>query len=188
MEPTASLLVIVGSTRPGRLGLPVAHWFVERAKQDGRFEVDLADLALIALPLLDESAHPRLQQYRHQHTKDWSARVAAADGVVLVTAEYNHGYPAPLKNALDYLHAEWMHKPVGFVSYGGVSAGTRAVQQLVQVVRALRMLPLVESVAMSNPDRFLQAGAFEPDEAARAAAAGLLDAVYDASVTATRRS
>jgi NAD(P)H-dependent FMN reductase len=139
-------MVIIGSTRPGRVGGPVCDWFVDRAKHHGAFDIDVADLAEIALPLLDEPKHPRFGEYEHEHTRRWSARVDAADAFVLVTPEYNHGYSAPLKNALDYLSAEWAYKPVGFVSYGGVSAGTRAMQQLKQVVTALRMTPVMDAV------------------------------------------
>lgn len=140
------LLVILGSTRPGRRGLPVATWFTQHAVADGRFDVELADLAEIALPMLDEPHHPRLRLYTKNHTLEWSAIVDGADAVVLVTAEYNHGYPAPLKNALDYLYHEWRHKPLGFVSYGGVAAGARAVQQLQQVGSALDMVSATTAV------------------------------------------
>jgi NAD(P)H-dependent FMN reductase len=150
-----TLTVIVGSTRPGRAGLPIAQWFVERARAHGGFDVEVADLAEIQLPLLDEPNHPRLRQYLHQHTKDWSARIDRADAVVIVTPEYNYGYPASVKNAIDYLHAEWQDKPVGFVSYGGVAAGTRAVQQLKQVVSTLRMVPVVESVNIAFHAQFI---------------------------------
>jgi NAD(P)H-dependent FMN reductase len=112
----------------------------------GGFDVEVADLAELGLPFMDEPNHPRLRQYAHQHTKDWSATVEAADAFVFVTPEYNYGLTAPLKNAIDFLHEEWAHKPVGFVSYGGVAAGTRAVQMLKQVVTTLRMLPVFEAV------------------------------------------
>ena len=141
-----TLTVIIASTRPGRAGLSIAEWFVDRARRHGDFEVQVADLAEINLPLLDEPNHPRLRRYTRQHTKDWSARIERSDAIVLVTPEYNYGYPAAVKNAIDYLHEEWRDKPVGFVSYGGVAAGTRAVQQLKQVVTTLRMVPVVESV------------------------------------------
>jgi NAD(P)H-dependent FMN reductase len=150
-----TLTIIIGSTRPGRGGLPVARWFAERARGHGGFDVVVVDLAELGLPLLDEPEHPRLRRYTRQHTKDWSAMVEASDAFVLVAGEYNHGYPAPLKNALDYLHHEWRYKPVGFVSYGGVAAGTRAVQQLKQVVTALRMLPLFEAVNIPFYRQFL---------------------------------
>ena len=137
------LTIIIGSTRPGRAGLPIATWFADRARSHGGFDVAVVDLAELDLPLLDEPEHPRLRRYVHEHTKAWSACVDAADAVVMVTPEYNHGYPAALKNAIDYLHEEWQDKPVAFVSYGGISAGTRAVQQLKQVVTTLKMLPVV---------------------------------------------
>src|SRR5215210_5486798 len=120
------LTVIIASTRPGRKGKVIAHWFVERARHDGRFEIDVADLAEIDLPFLDEPKHPRLREYTHQHTKDWSARVDAADAFVAVHPEYNYAINAPLKNAFDFLHHEWAGKPIGFVSYGGRSSGLRA--------------------------------------------------------------
>jgi NAD(P)H-dependent FMN reductase len=140
------LMIIIASTRPIRAGLPVATWFQGRAVEHGAFEVDLVDLAELGLPMMDEPHHPRLRRYTKQHTMDWSARVAAADAFAFVTPEYNHGYNAPLKNAIDYLIHEWAYKPLGFVSYGGVAAGTRAVQQLKQVAVVLKMSPLADAV------------------------------------------
>lgn len=142
------LQVVVASTRPGRVGLPVAEWFRDRAVAHGAFDVELVDLAKVNLPFFDEPHHPRLRQYVHEHTRAWSATVERADAFVFVTPEYNYGFPAPLKNALDYLHHEWAYKPAGFVSYGGVAAGTRAVQMLKQVVTTLKMLPVTEAVAI----------------------------------------
>ena len=171
-----TLTVIVGSTRPGRAGLPIAQWFVERARAHGGFDVEVADLAEIQLPLLDEPNHPRLRQYLHQHTKDWSARIDRADAVVIVTPEYNYGYPASVKNAIDYLHAEWQDKPVGFVSYGGVAAGTRAVQQLKQVVTTLRMVPVVESVNIPFHAQFIdENGEVQPNDVMEQSAGAMLD-------------
>ena len=170
------LTVIIGSTRPGRAGLPIAEWFVERARAHGEFDVQVADLARPALPLLDEPNHPRLGQYTNRHTEDWSAAVAASDAFVMVTPEYNYGYPAALKNAIDYLHDEWKYKPVGFVSYGGVAAGTRAVQQLKQVVTTLRMLPVFESVNIPFHSRFLDdEGRVQADEVMELAADAMLE-------------
>ncbi len=142
------LQVVVASTRPGRLGPAFAAWIADLARRQEHFDVEVVDLAEVDLPFMDEPHHPRLRAYQHQHTKDWSATVDRADAFVFVTPEYNHGYNAVLKNAIDYLHAEWADKPVGFLSYGGVAAGTRAVQQLKQVLAALRMVPVVESVAV----------------------------------------
>jgi NAD(P)H-dependent FMN reductase len=143
-KPTLS--IVIGSTRPGRVGPKFAAWFRSRAISHGGFDVELVDLAQLKLPFLDEPAAPRLHQYIHQHTIDWSHTVERSDAFVFVTPEYNFGYSAALKNAIDYLSQEWADKPVGFLSYGGLAAGTRAVQQLKQVVTALKMIPVAESV------------------------------------------
>jgi NAD(P)H-dependent FMN reductase len=171
-----SLMIIVGSTRPGRVGLPVARWVLEAATASGRFDrIDLADLAAIDLPFMDEPSHPRLRRYEHQHTKDWSARVDAADAFVLVTPEYNYGMPAPLKNAIDYLHHEWTYKPVGFVSYGGVSGGTRSVQMAKQVVTAFPMVPVPSVVVPFVHQHLDQDGVIKPNETMERAAAVMFD-------------
>jgi NAD(P)H-dependent FMN reductase len=171
-----NLTIIIGSTRPGRAGVAIAQWFAARAKDHGGFDVTVVDLAEVGLPLLDEPNHPRLRQYTRQHTKDWSAIIDAADAFVFVTPEYNNGYPAALKNAIDYLHHEWQHKPVGFVSYGGVAAGTRAVQQLKQVVTAVRMLPVYDSVNIPFHAQFLDSdGVLRPNEVMEKAADTMLD-------------
>ncbi|MGN6334169.1 MAG: NADPH-dependent FMN reductase [Motilibacteraceae bacterium] len=170
-----TLTVVIGSTRPGRAGLPIGTWFADRARAHGGFEVQVVDLAELALPLLDEPHHPRLRQYVHQHTKDWSALVDDADAVVFVTPEYNHGYPAALKNAIDYLHEEWRDKPVGFVSYGGVAAGTRAVQQLKQVLGVLKMVAVPEAVSIPFHARLLQDGALRPTPEVEQSADAMLD-------------
>ena len=170
------LMIIIGSTRPGRAGLPIATWFAEYARAHGGFDVTVVDLAELDLPLLDEPNHPRLRQYIHRHTKNWSARVDAADAFVLVTPEYNYGYPAALKNAIDCLHEEWKDKTVGFVSYGGVSAGTRAVQQLKQVVTTLKLLPVVESVNIPFVPQFIdEHGRMQPNAIIERAASAMLD-------------
>ena len=171
-----NLTIIIGSTRPGRSGAPIAQWFAARAKDHGGFDVNVVDLAEIGLPLLDEPNHPRLRQYTQQHTKDWSAIIDAADAFVFVTPEYNYGYPAALKNAIDYLHHEWRDKPVGFVSYGGVAAGTRAVQQLKQVVTTLRMLPVFDSVNIPFHTQLIDSdGVFHPNEVLDQAADTMLN-------------
>ena len=170
------LLIIIASTRPGRIGLPVAEWFVERANAHGGFELDVADLAEPQLPLLDEPNHPRLRQYTKDHSRVWSARADAADAIVMVTSEYNSGYPAALKNAIDFLHHEWRYKPVGFVSYGGVSAGTRAVQQLKQVVTAVAMMPAPTSVNIPFVRQFLgEDGTISGNEVMLQAVSAMLD-------------
>jgi NAD(P)H-dependent FMN reductase len=148
------LLVIIASTRPGRIGLPVANWFMEEAGAHDGFELELVDLYELDLPLLDEPNHPRLRQYTKEHTRAWSQTVDSADAVVFVTAEYNHSYTAALKNAIDYLHNEWHHKPLGFVSYGGVAAGTRAMQALKPVAIALALVPVVAAVNIPFVQQF----------------------------------
>lgn len=170
-----TLTIIVGSTRPGRAGQPIAEWFADRARTHAGFDVEVADLAEIGLPLLDEPNHPRLEQYTKQHTKDWSAIVDRADAVVFVTPEYNYGYPAALKNAIDFLHREWRDKPAGFVSYGGVAAGTRAVQQLKQVVTTLRMTPVFDSVNIPFHAQLIKDGNFEATDLLNQAADTMLD-------------
>jgi NAD(P)H-dependent FMN reductase len=185
------LNVIVASTRPGRVGYPVAQWFTELARAHGGFEVELVDLAEVGLPLLDEPNHPRLGQYVHQHTKDWSASVAGADAFVFVTPEYNFGMPASLKNAIDYLHHEWQYKPVGFVSYGGVSAGTRAVQMTKQVVTTLKMTPVSEAVAIPFVTQFLgDDGTVQANETMEGAAKAMLDELlrYTTALSLLRQS
>ncbi|MDO8213333.1 NADPH-dependent FMN reductase [Conexibacter sp. CPCC 206217] len=142
------LQIIIASTRPGRVGLPVAEWFRDRAEAHGGFELDVADLAEIALPFMDEPNHPRLQKYEHAHTRAWSERVAAADAFAIVMPEYNHSFTAPLKNALDYLHVEWQHKPVGLISYGGVSAGLRAATAIKHPLVALRLVPVTDAISI----------------------------------------
>jgi NAD(P)H-dependent FMN reductase len=171
------LQVFVCSTRPARRAPLVAAWFVEQAQAHGRFDVEVVDLAAVGLPLFDEPRHPRLRQYEHEHTKAWSATVTRADAFVFVTPEYDHGTPAPLVNALDYLVHEWAYKPVGFVSYGGVSAGTRGVQMTKQLVVTLKMMPMFETVAIPFFTRYFNAdtGAFDPGEEQAKAASVMLD-------------
>lgn len=140
------LKIIVASTRPGRKGPAIAAWIDEIARSHPDFEVSLLDLKEINLPFFDEPHHPSLHKYQHEHTKNWSLTIGEADAFIFVTPEYNFGFSAPLKNALDFLFLEWNYKPVAFVSYGGISGGTRAVQMLKQVVTAQKMMPVTEAV------------------------------------------
>lgn len=183
------LQIIVASTRPGRVGATVADWVRDRASAHGGFAVEVVDLAEVDLPFLDEPHHPRLGRYVHQHTLDWSATVSRADAFVFVTPEYNHGYPAALKNAIDFLHAEWQHKPVGLVSYGGVAGGTRAVQALKPVLAALKMVPAVAAVPIPFVATLLDDGGFRPTEALEDGAAALFDelAEWTAALAPLRR-
>jgi NAD(P)H-dependent FMN reductase len=172
------LQIISASTRPGRRGIAVARWVQQLAEQHGGFDVELVDLAEVGLPVFDEPNHPRLQQYTHQHTRDWSATVARADAFVFVTPEYNHSFPAGLKNALDYLSREWADKPAGLVSYGGVSAGLRAATALKPVLAALRMVPVVEAVSVPFFAQFLSDDdEFVPNTELEAGGKAMLDEI-----------
>ncbi len=173
-KPT--LTIVIGSTRPGRVGPKFAAWFRSRAIDHDSFDVELVDLAELNLPFLDEPSHPRLRQYVHQHTIDWSRTVERSDAFVFVTPEYNFGYSAALKNAIDYLSQEWADKAVGFVSYGGVAGGTRAVQQLKQIVTALKMIPVAESVNIPFFTQFIdESGAVRPNDVMTRSADAMLD-------------
>ena len=170
------LQIVIVSTRPGRKGEGVAKWFDARARAHGGFDVELVDLAEVNLPLFDEPEHPRFKRYQHEHTKRWSERVARADAFVFVTPEYNYSAPPSLVNALDYLAHEWAYKPVGFVSYGGVSGGTRSVQMSKLQVTALKMMPIPEAVSLPFFTKMFGAdGTFAPDETQNKAAAAMLD-------------
>jgi NAD(P)H-dependent FMN reductase len=170
------LRIVIGSTRPGRVGLPVGSWIAERAREHGGFDVEVTDLAELDLPMFNEPAHPRLKQYVHQHTKDWSALVDGSDAFVFVIPEYNYGMTAPVKNAVDYLSQEWQNKPAGIVSYGGVSAGTRAAQMLKQVITGLKVMPVPEAVSIPMVREFLdEDGRLKPNEIMESAATAMLD-------------
>lgn len=176
------LLVVIASTRPGRVGPAVAEWFCGAADEHGAFDVEVADLAAVGLPFLDEPAHPRRRAYRHAHTRAWSACVEPADALAFVMPEYNHGVNAPLKNALDFLWWEWHRKPVGLVSYGGVSAGTRAISQLEPTLVALGMTPTTTAVTIPFVRQFVgEDGRMHPNEILRDAAAAMCDELVEAA-------
>jgi NAD(P)H-dependent FMN reductase len=170
------LQIIVGSTRPGRVGSSVAAWFHGLASAHNAFAPQLIELADLALPLYDEPNPPRLARYVHEHTRRWSRTVLAADALVFVVPEYNHGYNAATKNALDFLHGEWRGKPVGFVSYGAAAAGARAVHGLLPVVTTLGMVPSGRHVTIPQIARLVRPGeAFTGNERADEGAGQLLD-------------
>ncbi len=170
-----TLGVVVGSVREGRVGLPIAQWFVERATQHAAFEAELLDLKVINLPIFAERMHPRLRQYESEPQKAWSATVARLDAFVFVTPEYNYSIAPALLNAIDYLSAEWAYKAVGFVSYGGVSGGLRAVQMAKQTVTAVRMVPIVEAVNLPFVAKLVEGGVFKAADVHDTSAAALLD-------------
>ncbi|TDW77950.1 GNAT family N-acetyltransferase [Kribbella pratensis] len=139
------ILVVIASTRPGRLGPAVADWFLQvtaPTTTELDLTIEVADLAKVGLPFLDEPEHPSTGIYHYEHTREWSRRVQAADGLVFVTGEYNFAMPATLKNAFDYLSREWAWKPCLFIGYGNTSAGSRGVQMARGVATSLRMLSI----------------------------------------------
>lgn len=137
----AHIQIIVGSTRPGRVGRKITDWFVGQAQVPTGSTIEIIDLIDINLPMLDEPKSAMMNQYSKDHTKAWSETVSKADGFVFVTPEYNHGPSAALKNAIDFLYKEWKYKPVAFVGYGGMGA-TRAIEHLVGISSELSMFPL----------------------------------------------
>lgn len=171
------LLIVIASTRPGRIGLPIGTWFEGLAREHGGFELEVADLAELDLPLMNEPNHPRLQQYTHDHTKQWAAMVDRADAYVFVIPEYNYSMTAPLKNALDYVQKEWAAKPVGFVSYGGISGGIRAAMMARQVTTALGMYEMQETVSVVGATNLVEDGTFNATEQHERNATAVLDAL-----------
>jgi len=164
MDSPPLIQIVVASTRDGRRGGRVAAWFVAiaRAREDLRCE--LVDLLAWDLPWYRDAVVPPRGEYSDEATIRWAAKVAEADGYVFVSPEYNHGYPAALKNALDLLYAEWNHKPVTFVTYGGSAGGVRAAEQLVQVAVELKMAPLRPQVHIPMAGRiFGRVGSGEVD-------------------------
>src|SRR5690606_835517 len=119
------------------------------------FDVEVLDLGELKLPLMDEPNHPRMQKYEFEPTKKWSQKIEEADAFIFVTAEYNYNYPAPLRNALEYLSFEWNYKPAGIVSYGGVSAGTRAANQLKGDLPTYKVVPVLEAVHIPFYSQFI---------------------------------
>lgn len=170
------LQVVICSTRPGRVGEKVARWFaVEAERSSSSFQVQLVDLKSFELPVFDEPGHPRLGDYVHAHTRRWAQSVRQADAFVFVMPEYNHFPPSSLVNAMTFLSKEWNYKAAGFVSYGGVSGGLRAVQAAKPLLGALRMAVSVEAVAIPNVAGQLNSeGQFVSNDALDAAAGSLL--------------
>ncbi|MEV1332230.1 NAD(P)H-dependent oxidoreductase [Micromonospora costi] len=157
--------IILGSTRPGRNGEAVARWVLELAKQRSDAQFELIDLLDHPLPHLDEAIPPSMGQYTQPHTKRWAETIASYDGFVMVTPEYNHSTSGALKNAIDFLFAEWNNKAVGFVSYGSVG-GARAVEQLRLISGELMMADVRAQVTLSLHSDFENYSVFKPNAAA----------------------
>lgn len=155
--------IILGSTRPGRLGEQVAKW-AEKSLQDFKdTEFELVDITDYNLPLLDEPMPPMMGQYTKDHTKKWSAKIAEADGYIFVTPEYNHSIPGAFKNAVDFLNHEWRNKAIGFISYGS-AGGSRAVEQWRQVAGELHMADVRDQVLLYLGTDFENYSTFKPTD------------------------
>ncbi|MFF2521102.1 NADPH-dependent FMN reductase [Streptomyces liangshanensis] len=168
--------IILGSTRPGRNGEAVARWAHEVAAQRSDAEFELVDLLDFALPHLDEAYPPAMGQYSQPHTLAWAEKIASFDGFVMVTPEYNHSTSGALKNAIDFLYAEWNNKAVGFVSYGS-AGGTRAVEHLRLIAGELQMADVRAQVALSLFTDFENFSVFKPTDVQRQALTTTLDQV-----------
>jgi len=139
--------VIIGSTRQKRFAEKPAAWIYEEAKKRPELDVELVDLRDYPLPFFDEPISPARMEgkYSNDIVTKWAQKVAEADGYIIISPEYNHGYPAVLKNAFDHIYPEWNNKPVGFVSYGS-AGGARVIEQLRQVVIELQMAPIKAAI------------------------------------------
>lgn len=155
------IAIIIGSTRPGRKAEAVAKWVYEIAQKRSDAEFELVDIKDFNLPLLDEPVPPIMGQYNQPHTKIWAAKMGSFDGYVFVTPEYNHGISGALKNAIDFLFAEWNNKAAGFVSYGGVG-GARAVEQLRLVLAEVQIATVRNQVLLSMYADFENFSVFKP--------------------------
>jgi NAD(P)H-dependent FMN reductase len=147
-------MVIWGSSRASRKSGSVVDWVKKHASADSRFELDFVDLRELNLPFYDEPVSPFSMaragvDYTRPEGKTWAQRVGQAEGLIIITPEYNHGPTGVLKNALDWVGPEWKDKPVGFISYGGVSGGARAVEQLRSITIELGL------VQVANPIHFV---------------------------------
>lgn len=170
-----NIKIITSTTREGRKGIAVAQWITSLTSNHQDTDVELLDLAQINLPLMNEPNHPVLRKYQYEHTKRWSAMIAPADAFIIVLSEYNHSFPAPIKNAIDYLSSEWKYKPVGIVSYGGISAGLRSTEMLKQVISTLGMMPIPEQVSVPFFTKFItEEGVFVPDPTIEKSASAML--------------
>jgi NAD(P)H-dependent FMN reductase len=168
--------IILGSTRPGRNGEAVSQWTYETANKRSDADFELVDIRDFNLPLLDEPIPPSMGQYTKEHTKIWSAKIDSFDAYVFVTAEYNHGIPGALKNAIDFLFKEWNNKVAGFVSYGG-AGGVRAVEQLRLVMAELKVATVRTQVQLSLHTDFENFTKFKPAPFQEKAANTMLDEV-----------
>lgn len=157
------IAIIMGTTRPNRKSEQIAKWVYNIASKRNDAVYELVDLRDYELPMLDEPYPPSFRKYTQEHTKIWSEKVDAYDGYVIVTGEYNHGIPAVLKNAIDYLYYEWHDKPAGFVSYGS-AGGARAVEQLREVMGEVHVADVRQQVLFFSAYDFENRTIFKPGE------------------------
>lgn len=170
------IAIIIGSTRPGRNGQAVAEWVYDIARQRSDADYELVDIADYHLPHLDEAAPPSLGEYTQPHTLAWARTIDSFDGYVFVTPEYNHSTSGALKNAIDFLYAEWNNKAAGFVSYGS-AGGTRAVEHLRLVMAELQVADVRAQAALSLFTDFTAFTAFTPASHQADAVTVMLDQV-----------
>ena len=168
------LAIILGSTRPGRVGEGVAQWVHAMASRRSDAQYELVDIKDFDLPLLDEPVPPSRGQYSKDHTKRWAAKIDSFDGFVFVTPEYNHGTSGALKNAIDFLYKEWNNKAAGFVSYGS-AGGTRAVESLRLVMGELQVADVRAQVILSLANDFEKFTTFKPTPGHEKPLATMLD-------------
>jgi NAD(P)H-dependent FMN reductase len=166
--------IILGSTRPNRNGEQVARWVHQLASQRGDAEYEIIDLRDYDLPNYDEPFPSSMGQYQNEHTKRWARTIDALDGFVIVTPEYNHSIPGALKNALDFVYAEWNNKAVGFVSYGS-ALGVRSVEHLRQVAGHLQLADVGQTVSLSLFTEFENMQTFTPADISVGALNTMLD-------------
>ncbi len=170
------IAIVIGSTRPGRNAEGVADWVYEIARQRDDAEFEVVDIRDFDLPLLDEPLPPSLGQYSKPHTLAWAAKIDSFDGFVFVTPEYNHGPSGALKNAIDYLYAEWKNKAAGFVGYGAVGAA-RAVEQLRLILAELHVATVRQQIALSLYTDFENYTRLKPEQRHVAALNTMLDEI-----------
>jgi NAD(P)H-dependent FMN reductase len=175
------IAIILGSTRPNRNGEGVAKWVLHKASTRAGASYELIDLLDYPLPHFDEPLPPSMGQYAGEHTKAWAAKIASYDGFVFVTPEYNHSTSGVLKNALDYLHAEWSNKAAAFVSYGS-AGGARAIEHLRAVCSELSIAHVRQTLTFSLFTDFENFSAFNP----AAMHDGAADALFDQLETWSR--
>lgn len=168
--------IIVGSTRPGRKAPQVAEWVHGIASRRSDADFEIVDIADYDLPLLDEAMLPAMNQYQHAHTKGWAEKVGSLDGFVFVTPEYNHSISGAMKNAIDFVYAEWNNKAAGFVSYGS-AGGTRAVEHLRGIMAEVQVADVRGHVSLSLFTDFENFATFKPNPAVEPHLEGMLEQV-----------